>query len=112
MLIGGLAALATSPLVESWSAGPIKAFWPFTAVMVPLVLATTLAFTINTYLFRYYTVTFLMFLMFVDPLYVALYGRIFLGEQVHWYFFVSVFLLFIGLYLFYKEELKYCYIES
>lgn len=112
MLIGGMAGLATSPLVESWSAGPISSFWPFCAVMVPLVLATTLAFTINTYLFRYYTVTFLMFLMFVDPLYVAFYGRIFLGEQVHWYFFVSVFMLFLGLYIFYKEELKHCSIES
>ena len=111
MLIGGLAALATGPLVESWSPSPISSFWPFCAVMIPLILTTTLAFTINTYLFRYYTVTFLMFLMFIDPLYVAFYGRIFLGEQVHWYFFVSVFMLFVGLYLFYKEELKYCSIE-
>ena len=111
MLIGGIAGLVTSLSVENWSVSPIKAFWPFSAVMIPLVLATTLAFTINTYLFRYYTVTFLMFLMFVDPIYVALYGRIFLGEEVHWYFFVSVLLLFVGLYLFYKEELKYCHID-
>ncbi len=112
MLIGGMAGLATSPLVESWSAGPISSFWPFCAIMVPLVLATTLAFTINTYLLKFYTVTFLMFLMFVDPLYVAFYGRVFLGEHVSGYFFVSVFMLFVGLYLFYKEEIKHCYIES
>ncbi len=111
MLLGGAAGLITSPLVESWSAGPVHAFWPFLAVMVPLVLATALAFTINTYLLRYYTVTFLMFLMFVDPLYVALYGRIFLGEQVSKYFFMSISMLFVGLYIFYKEELKHCYIE-
>lgn len=107
MLVGGVTALATSSLVEQWSTGPINAFWPFWGIMIPLVLATTLSWTINTYLLRYYTVTFLMFLMFVDPLYVALYGWLFLGERVSWYFFVSVLMLFVGLYLFYKEELKH-----
>ncbi len=107
MLVGGVTALATSSLVEQWSTGPINAFWPFWGIMIPLVLATTLSWTINTYLLRYYTVTFLMFLMFVDPLYVALYGWLFLGERVSWHFFVSVLMLFVGLYLFYKEELKH-----
>jgi len=112
MFIGGAAGLATSPLAESWAAGPVNAFWPFCAIMIPLVLATALAFTLNTYLLQYYTVTFLLFLMFIDPLYVALYGWLFLGEQVSRYFFISVFMLFVGLYLFYKEELKHCYIET
>ncbi len=109
MMLGGLGALITSPFVEQWKTFPMSSLWPFVGVMTLLVLATTLAFTVKTYLLRYYTVTFLMFLMFVDPLYVALYGRLFLHEQVQWYFFASVFLVFIGLYLFYREELRHGY---
>jgi drug/metabolite transporter (DMT)-like permease len=76
------------------------------------VLATALGFVFNSYLLQYYTVTFLMFLTLVDPLYVALYGWLFIGERVSWYFFVSVLMLFFGLYLFYKEELKHSYLSD
>jgi len=107
MFVGSVAALATSLLVEQWSTGPINAFWPFWGIMIPYVLVTTISWSINTYLLRYYTVTFLMFFKFVDPLYVALYGWLFLGEGISWHFFVSVLMLFVGLYLFYKEELKH-----
>ncbi len=112
MLFAGVGALATSPLIDTWSPSPVYAIWPAVGVMSLLVVATLLAYTINTYLLRYYTVTFLMFLMFVDPIYVALYGRIFLKEPFQWHFFLSVGLVFFGLSLFYKEELKHGYILS
>ncbi len=112
MLIGGLGALVTSPFIDNWSHSPISDMWPFLGILFAIVVTTVLAFTINTYFLRYYTVTFLMFLMFVDPIYVAIYGRIFLNEPIQWHFFLSIVLVFFGLYLFYKEELKHGYLVS
>ncbi len=48
----------------------------------------------------------------VDPLYVALYGYFFLGESITSYFLISVLLVFIGLFVFYREELKEGYHAS
>ena len=44
--------------------------------------------------------------MFVDPLYTAFYGWLFLQETVGLRFFISLGLVSIGLYLFYKEEVR------
>ncbi len=43
---------------------------------------------------------------FLSPLFTALYGWILLGEMVSWHFYVSCIVVFIGLYLFYQEELQ------
>ncbi len=106
MLVGGFGALATSPLSDTWSPSPISEIGPFLGIMSALIIATMLAFNLNTYLLHYYSATFLMFLMFIDPIYVALYGRIFLKEPIAWHFFISVLMVCFGLYLFYREELK------
>ena len=106
MMLGGLGALATSPLSDQWSPFPIHSFGMFSLVMGLLVIATAAAFALNSYLLKFYSATFLLFLMFVDPLYVALYGYFFLGETITSYFLISVFLVFIGLFIFYREELK------
>lgn len=106
MLLGGIGGFCTLPLVEGLRHNPVHAWWPFVGVMVPLILITVFVFTVNTHLLKYYTVTFLMFIAFVDPLYVALYGWLFLKEHVGPYFFLSSFMLFLGLFIFYREELK------
>ena len=46
---------------------------------------------------------------FIDPLYVALYGFLFLDESVGWHFFTSAAAVFIGLYLFHREDLRQGY---
>lgn len=106
MFFGGVGAAITSPFVDNWSPAPVTASGPFLLVLTLLVLASTAAFGLNTYLLHYYSATFLLFLMFVDPLYTALYAKLFLNEPLAPHFFVSVLLVFIGLYIFYREELK------
>ena len=110
MAVGGVLALITSPFIDNWKGGPITSFWPFVYVLAGIIASNVFVVGINTYLLRFYTATFLVFLSFVDPLYVALYGWLFLRETVSWDFFFSVFTIFIGLYLFYREELRQGYV--
>jgi drug/metabolite transporter (DMT)-like permease len=67
-------------------------------------------YSIGTYLFRHYTVTFLSFAGFTTPLFAALFGKIFLGESVGLHFFFSLAVVSLGLWLFYGEEIKQGYI--
>ncbi|MDR3551056.1 MAG: DMT family transporter [Candidatus Babeliales bacterium] len=57
-------------------------------------------------LLKKYTTTFLAFAGFTVPLYVAIYSWLWLGEAVSWPFFVSFILIFIGLFIFYQDELN------
>ena len=52
----------------------------------------------------------LTFAGFVDPICAAFYGWIFLGETITPYFILSTVLVFIGLYVFYMEELRQGYV--
>ncbi len=106
MTIGGSLVLATSLLIDNWTPMPITAFWPFVYALIAIVASTILAANVNTYLLKWYTAPFLLFLGFLDPLYVALYGWLFLQETVQRYFFVGVAAIFIGLYIFWQEELQ------
>ena len=81
MLLGGILALITSPFIDSWDPTPIMYVWPFLFVLTLIVIASIAAISINTFLLSYYSATFMVF-----------------------------FAIFIGLYLFYQEELRQGYI--
>lgn len=106
MMLGGIGALITSPFTDQWEPFPIHSFGIFSLVMVLLIIATASTFALNSYLLHFYSATFLLFFMFVDPLYTAVYGYFFLEESITIYFLLSVFFAFLGLYIFYREELK------
>ena len=110
MLAGGIMALITSPFIDNWSPYPIKNSYGFLSFLGLIIVVNICVYVINTYLLHIYTATFLKFLIFIDPLYVALYGWLFLGETVSWHFFMSMALVFMGLYVFYQEELYERYV--
>ncbi len=129
MLGGGVLSLISSFLVEGFppvitatGSGPDATFYNFVAsyVSVPyaalaifalyiayLILVTNVfAYNLYGYLMNSYSTTFLSFAGFTTPIFGGMLGWFFRGEQVTWHFWASVFLVFIGLYIFYKDELK------
>jgi drug/metabolite transporter (DMT)-like permease len=113
MIGGGLLALFTSTVFESWQPIPVfdwPAFIKLTALII--VVANVLFYNLYGYLLKQYTATFLSFCGFMSPLFAALFGWLFLSERVAWHFFFSVFVVIIGLLLFYKQELKQGYIRK
>jgi len=106
MLMGGLLALCTSLLVDTWNPVPFSAFWPFMGYTIMLVIVSNLIIY-NWYvaLLRKYSATLIAFVSFTIPIYVAFYSWIWLGEVVSTTFLVSVFIVCVGLYVFYQDEL-------
>ncbi len=106
MLIGGTLALIHSFIVEDWSPTPITDLEPFLGWFLLLTLISNLiAYNLNTVLLRHYTATYLSFAGLSQPFFAALFGWIFLAEVMSSYFWLSVFAVSIGLYIYYQEEL-------
>lgn len=107
MLIGGLLSLGTSFILESWDPTPVTnwaAVLKGSAYM--LVVSNLLAYNLYSYLLKLFSATFISFAGFVTPLFAAVYGIFFLNESLSWDFVAASGIVFVGLYLFYKEELK------
>lgn len=104
MTIGGCAALLTSIPFEGIA--PINnqlIFWSLLAFVI--IISNIICHNLYGYLLRYYTATFLSFAGFIAPLFAAFYGWALFGETVSWHFYVATIIIFVGLYLFYKDEL-------
>jgi len=57
-------------------------------------------------LLKTYTTTFLSFAGFMSPFFAAFYGWVWFGETTTWHFYASSVIVFVGLALFYQDELK------
>ena len=111
MVLGGFFALIPSFVFETWDPIPFTNGYLFLGYIILAILFSCLiGYTLYGILLKQYTSTFLSFAGFIEPLCAAIYGWIFLGEIVTGYFFLSVGIVFIGLYMFYIEELKQGYI--
>jgi drug/metabolite transporter (DMT)-like permease len=112
MFIGGFAILCTSPFIDTWNPLPFTQFSPFFIYTILMVIfANLIAYNWYVVLLKKYSATFISFVGFSQPLYVAIYSYILIGEKVSWPFFVSMVFITLGLYLFYREELRQKYVE-
>ena len=112
MFFGGLIALVTSFLTESWTP-PVTAWVPFAqATVLIVVVANLLFYNLYGVLLRHYTATFLSFAGFMCPFFAALFGHFFLGETFAPSLILSFLLVCSGLAIFYHEELKQGYIAE
>ena len=112
MFIGGILALLTSYLTESWQPVPVMAWIPFIqAVLVIVVVANIVFYNLYGYLLKRYTATFLSFAGFICPFFAAALGHIFLQETLSWNLLISFIIVCFGLALFYQEELRQGYIK-
>jgi drug/metabolite transporter (DMT)-like permease len=69
-----------------------------------ILIANIICYNLYGYLLSRYSLTFLSFSGFMTPLFAALLGWLFLGEQVTWHFFATICLVFAGLYLFHEKK--------
>jgi len=105
MTAGGLLALLTS--FFTGGIFPVTNIVPFTGLLTMVILISNIiCFNLYGSLLRKYSATFLSFAGFLGPLFAALYGWALLGETITWHFYASSILVFIGLFLFYREEIK------
>ncbi|HML19247.1 MAG TPA: DMT family transporter [Candidatus Dependentiae bacterium] len=130
MLCGGFAAFITSfafeakPLLKcalqsttfsaieqtlgaTWFCCTMSDFLIFMGYVLLLILVANIIFY-NSYgfLLKKYTPTFLSLVGLLCPLFTAFLGWLFLGEKVTWIFFVSLAVVLLGAYIFYKDELR------
>lgn len=71
-----------------------------------ILISNIICFNLYGYLLTVYSATFVSFAGFITPLFAALFGWIFLHEQIGLPFIYSVAIVFLGLVIFFLEELK------
>jgi drug/metabolite transporter (DMT)-like permease len=105
MLFGGLLALITAPFIEEFK--PISHPAHFLGwLSYVIIVSNIICYNLYGYLMKHYTATFISFAGFVVPLFAGFYGWSFLDEKITWHFYLSCAIVFVGLYLFYQDELK------
>lgn len=108
MLAGGAMALIQSIVRTSVLVYNYQTF--FICLAFAVICSSVIGYVLYVYLLRFYTTTFLSFAGFVEPFFAAAMSWFLNGEVVTWRFFACAFLVFMGLSLFYNEELKQGYI--
>lgn len=106
MFLGGIYILLASIFFkEEWTPMPIhdiKNFLFFT--FLTAVISNIICYNLFGYLLKYFSNTFMTFAGLMTPLFAAVFGYIILNEKITLYFFLSVLIFFIGLFIFYSEE--------
>lgn len=107
MLIGGAISLTHSLFTEKWDPIPVSNTWLFVECALSLIVISNLiCYNLYGWLLRKFSATFISFAGFTTPLFTALFGWIYLGEVVTLPFYLSAGIVFMGLLLFYQEELQ------
>ncbi len=126
MVTGGVLSLLSSFLIEGFptiAAKPEAARMPLDRWLEPLVggsdigmfilymlllilIANVFCYNLYGHLLKIYPATLLAFAGTTSPLFAAFYGWLFLNETVSVWFFVSVALVFLALYLFMRSRKK------
>lgn len=110
MVVGGVMALTNSYAVEEWNPVPITDYAAFIKFTLMLVLISNIVcYNLYGFLLKRFSATFMSFAGFLTPLFTAFYGWVFFEEVITWPFFLSAFIVFIGLLLFSHEELRVSY---
>jgi len=105
MSCGGLLSLISSYIHE----GPAKVSDPsafFSGLLIMVFISNILCHNLYAGLLKKYSATFMSFTSFLSPLFAALYGWAFFQEKMSWHFYTSAIIVFIGLYIFYQDELR------
>lgn len=105
MLGAGLISLGFSFLFDGHS--PVSQVAPFLGYLTfIIVISNIICHNLYGYLLHHYSTNFLSFAGFLSPIFGCLYEWILFNETITWHYYVSGVVIFCGLYLFYKDELK------
>lgn len=107
MTVGGGMALMHSWAVEPWDPIPVTVMQPFLeCTFLLIIISNFVCYNLYGYLLKRFSATFVSFAGFITPLFTAFFGWYYLGEVVTWPFYLSAAIVFIGLTIFYQEELR------
>lgn len=107
MFVGGFLSLASGfmvfeqPLFYYSSLGPVLGY-----ALVLFFLINVVDNALYGILIKQYSITFLTLASFLSPIFGVLYGTLFMGETIVPMHLVAFALIFFGLYLFSRDELK------
>lgn len=106
MLIGGGLALTHSFFMENWQPSPIKEFMPFfECTLFLIIVSNCVCYNLYGFLLKRFSPTFMAFAGLTTPLFSALFGWFFHSEIPTASFYISFFIVFAGLFLFYQQEI-------
>jgi len=107
MMTSGVLALATSFFIDPISSISIPS-WPhfFAFFMYTIIAGNIAGYGLFAYSLKHYKFTFISLAGFSIPLFVTLIGWLFLGEQLTLLFGVSAAIIFVGLLIFHRDNLK------
>jgi len=109
MFLGGLMSLMVAPFLETLL--PLPTFSSFYICFgLLIILGNFIAMLLYTMLFKYYTITLISFASLLIPIFASIYGYFFLGEHLSWQLVTSMLIVWVGLYIFYQEELRQGYV--
>ena len=105
MIIGGVLALLTSFFIET---GPyIIDMRKFLLYLTYIIISSNIiGYNLYAHLHKVHSATLITLVGFSQPLFVALYGTLFLGESISSYYIISMLLVFTGVGIFYNDEIR------
>lgn len=107
MIIGGIMALIQSLFFETWNPLPVTDLNGFLASSFGMMLVSNvIGNSAYIELLKRYSMTFLSFTAFSEPLLTSLLDRLIFNIHMPKTFYISVAIVFVGLYLFYQDELR------
>ncbi len=107
LFLGGVFSLIPSFIFESWNPLPVSnVLYCSVFVIASALVASIISYNLYGYLLRRYSIVFMTFASLSGPLFTAILGYFFLQEKVPGTFFISLIILSLGLYIFYKDELS------
>ncbi|OGB97556.1 hypothetical protein A3F06_03430 [candidate division TM6 bacterium RIFCSPHIGHO2_12_FULL_36_22] len=107
MLIGGILALFTAIVLGEGTHATLQ----LTPTIIMLLIYTicignVIGYNLYARLLKHYSSTFVALSGFSLPFFVYLYGWLIIGEPLYISFFISAAITFLGLLVFYKDEIK------
>lgn len=115
MFVGGLLALGTSLLADTWNPipivpGAVGTLFGWTLLLT--FISNIVCYNLYGFLLRKYTATFLSLVGLMSPIFTSIHSWFLLGEPPSKTIIFSNFIVMFGLWLVYREELKQGYIEK
>lgn len=106
MLVGSVTSIVLFYVFSEGTIFDVSLTKDFYSFMMVFVLFSLTTYLIYPYLLKRYSATFLAFAGFLEPVFGLIYGKIFLGTKITPLSCFSLIVLFIGLYVYYKEEMR------
>lgn len=106
MFIGGGVSFALFLISTNFSFADITLSSEFPMIMSAFMVSSLATYLLYAYLLKTFSATFIAFAGFLEPVFGLVYGVVFMGHPLGAGSVGALFVLFFGLYIFYKEEIK------